>query len=182
MWLPGFFVLPSFMSFNRVRGLHQSRGRHSFWWSVPLGGPGRPDQGLDWLPYLLETLLPPGRGLLLLGHRPLDDADDVAECCLQNPNALSTGFSRPCRIASCSAACLLASTAFSGLTQTNQSGWSAGAHTKGPALETSHSENVPSLKVLLLKRPTLKMSTAQNVPLSKHPITKRPTSLNVPHH
>jgi hypothetical protein len=35
-----------------------------------------------------------------------------------------------------------------------------GAHTKGPALETSHSKNVPSLKVQLLKRPT-----AQNVPL-----------------
>ncbi len=33
-----------------------------------------------------------------------------------------------------------------------------GAHTKGPALETSHSKNVPSLKVQLLKRPTLKMS------------------------
>ncbi len=35
-----------------------------------------------------------------------------------------------------------------------------GAHKKGPALETSHSKNVPSLKVQLLKRPT-----AQNVPL-----------------
>jgi hypothetical protein len=49
-----------------------------------------------------------------------------------------------------------------------------GAHTKRPALETSPSQNVPSLNVPQLKMShSSKCPTAQNVPLSKHPITKQ---------
>jgi hypothetical protein len=47
-----------------------------------------------------------------------------------------------------------------------------GAHTKGPALETSHSKNVPSPKVPSLKVPRHKMSLS----------TKRPMAQNVPRH
>jgi hypothetical protein len=42
-----------------------------------------------------------------------------------------------------------------------------GAHTKCPALKTSHSQNVPSLDVLLSKLSTLKTTPSQNVPQLK---------------
>ncbi len=48
---------------------------------------------------------------------------------------------------------------------------------KHPTLETSHSQNVPSLNVPRTKRPT-----AQNVPLSKRPTLKTSHSQNVPWH
>ncbi len=52
-----------------------------------------------------------------------------------------------------------------------------GTHTKRPTLETSHSQNVPSLKVPRAKRPTAQNIHAQTIPLSKRPI-----ALNVPRH
>jgi hypothetical protein len=58
-----------------------------------------------------------------------------------------------------------------------------GAHTKGPALEMSHSKNVPSLNVPWhytshnTERPTLKMSH-----LYMSHGTKRPRAQNIPQH
>ncbi len=50
------------------------------------GGPGCPDQGLDWLPYLLEALLPPGCGPVLVDSLLLYDDDDISKGCFKNTN------------------------------------------------------------------------------------------------
>ncbi len=79
--------------------------------SIPPFIPGQPDQGLNWLPNLLKSLMPPGHSQLFLVCRLLHDTDDNAEGASKIRMALLTGFFRLCRIASCGVDCLLASTA-----------------------------------------------------------------------